>query len=187
MQTSEWICNKLGVEVATNFEWKLQQSTKYGWKFLRKPAVGGCNKLRSEVATNCVWKVATNCEYTLLQSTNCGCKLQQTAIGICNQLRLQSAQTMNCCGWKLKLQRTAVGNGNKLRMEVATNYKLRLEMEMRRNCGWKMQMQETAVGSCKRLRWAIPTYCKWWKLQQTTKREVVTNFFQNVFFKNMSF
>ena len=108
MQTSEWICNKLGVEVATNFEWKLQQSTKCDWKLLRKPAVGGCNKLRSE-------------------------------------------------------------------------------MEVGRNCGWKMKMQETPVGSCKKLRWAIPTNCKWWKLQQTTKREAVTNFFENVSFENVVF
>ena len=151
MQTSEWICNKLGVEVATNFEWKLQQSTKCGWK-LWQPAVGGCYKLRSEVATNCVWKVATKCEWNLQQSTNCVCKLQRTAIWIRNQLRLQSPQTTNCCGWKLKLQRTAVGR-----------------------C------------KCRKLLWEDANNCKRWKLQQTTKREVVTNFFPHVFFKTCPF
>ena len=108
-------------------------------------------QLQLEVATNCVWKVATNCEWNLQQITNCGCKLQRTAIGMCNQLRLQSPQTTNCCGWKLKLQRTAVGNGKKLRTEVATAKNYRLRLEMGRNCGWKMQMQYTAVGSCNKL------------------------------------
>jgi hypothetical protein len=45
------------------------------------------------------------------------------------------------------------------------------------------------VGRCKcsKLRWEVAKNCKWWKLQQTTKREAVTNFFHNVFFKKVSF
>jgi len=152
--------------MATNCEWKLQQTTNCGWKWKWEETVVGrckCRKLR--------WEVAKHCGGQFQQTANDGScnklqnvELSQTSFKTCFSKRVLSTRVLSKRVLPKRVRSTAVGSCNKLRLEVATHYHLILRLEVGAHFG--MNLQKLGMEDATNYKWKLQqsTNCGW-KLQ----------------------